>query len=267
MISKIEEAKKQYDEGNYESALDLLDNLSDELEHSKLALTLKFLCFMNLKRYDESLNVINSLIEIDPYNEFFWSCKVKCHYFNDGGEKALKALEELERITDNDDKEGLVTVAELFNLVRNYKKALEYCDKALALDENYIPAIREKAMAASSLGDNGMMSDCADKLLEVSEDEGVTKILIPFMLKLFSGRYRDCCNIVNSVADLDGEINEMLKGAIYKTMIDDLNIEIRISQDVEAYIDESLELLFDYHYEGIDSGLIKGVDYWVVPKK
>ncbi len=263
---EIEKAKNEYDEKNYEKALEILDGVEVEGEYRRLAFMIKIASLMALKRYDESLSVIDSNIEEFPYSDFLWSRKVECHYFNGDEENAAKSLEELERIVNKDDKESLVFLAEEFQLLDNHKKALKYCDMALDIDENFLDAVRQKAMISSSLKDYDMMSDCADKLLELY-DEDVYKVMIPLMLKLFSGRYRDCLDIINSVDVLDGSHDEMLKGAIYKSMVEDLNIEIRTSAPIEMTVDEVLDLFFRYHYEGIRHGEIKGAKYLIIKRQ
>ena len=53
----------------------------------------------------------------------------------------------------------------------------------------------------------------------------------------------------------------MIKAAIYNTMSEDLNVEIRTSAPVGITVDEGLGLLFDYHYNGVGNGRIRGVPY------
>ena len=263
---EIEKAKNEFDDKNYEKALEILDGLEAEGEYHKLALMIRLASLMALKRYDDSLKVIDSNIEKFPYSDFLWSRKVECHYFNGDEQNAVKSLEELERIVNKDDKESLVFLAEECELLDNHKKALKYCDMALDIDGDFIDAVQQKAMIASSLKDRDMMSDCADKLLKLY-DEDIYKVMIPLMLKLFSGRYRDCLDIINSVDVLDEAHEEMLKGAIYKSMVEDLNIEIRTSAPIEMTVDEVLDLFFRYHYDGIKHGEIKGARYLIIRHK
>ena len=263
---EIEKAKNEYDEKNYEMALEILDGIEDEGEYQKLAALIRIASLMALKRYDESLNIIDSSIEEYPYSEFLWSRKVECQYFKGDEKDAAKSLEELERIVNKDEKHALVFLAEEFELLDNHEKALKYCDMALEIDEDFEDAVRQKAMIASSLKDRDMMSDCADRLLKLYDDD-IYKVMIPFMLKLFSGRYKDCLDIVNGVNVLDDSQDEMFKGAIYKSMVEDLNIEIRTSAPIEMTVDEVLDLFFRYHYDGIGQGEIKGVRYLITKQQ
>ena len=151
-------------------------------------------------------------------------------------------------------------------MLNNHTKALKYCDMALDIDGDFLDAIRQKAMVASALKDHDMMSECADKLLELYDDE-FSKLMIPLMLKLFSGRYRDCFEMINSSTVIDDAYDEMLKGGIYNRMIEDLKIEIRTSAPIEITIDEVLNLFFMYHYDGIDHGEINGAKYLITKRQ
>ena len=262
---EIEKAKNEYDKKNYEKALEILDGIEDEREYQKLAVLIRIASLMALKRYDESLSIIDSSIEEYPYSEFLWSRKVECQYFNGDENDAAKSLEELERIVNKGDKHSLVFLAEEFELLNNHEKALKYCDMALDIDGDFTDAVRQKAMSASALKDYDMMSDCADRLLGLYEEE--FEKLVPFALKLFSGRYREALGIVDGMSVLDKAQEEMMKGAIYNSMVEDLNIEIRSSSPIDMTIDEVLDLFFRYHYDGIKHGEINGARYLIVKRK
>lgn len=259
---EIENAKQEFDKKNYEGALEILEGAEVDEDYRKLAIILKIASLMGLKRYDECISVIDSYIEEFPHDDFLWSRKVECHYFMGDEENAVKSLSELERITNKDDKYSLVFLAEEFILLNNYEMAIKYCDIALDIDGDFVDAHRQKAMAASAIKDHEMMNECADRLLELYENE-FSRAMIPLMLKLFSGRYRDCLDIINDVDDLDGVHSDMLKGIVYNAIVDDLNVEIRTSAPVELTIDEVLNLLCGYHYDGVGHGEIKGVLYLI----
>jgi len=263
--SQIETAKKEYDEKNYEMALEILDGIEVEGEYQKLVVFIKIASLMALRRYEDSLNIIDSNIEKFPYSEFLWSRKVECQYFNGDEEDAVKSLEELERIVNKDDKQSLVFLAEEFEMIGNHENALIYCDMALDIDEDFVDAVRQKSMSASALKDYDMMSDCADRLLELYNSD--FEKLIPFTLKLFSGRYRDALGIVEGMDLSDKANEEMMKGAIYNSMVEDLNIEIRTSAPIDMTIDEVLDLFFRYHYDGIGHGEIKGAKYLITKQQ
>ncbi len=264
--SKIEEAKKEFDDENYEKALEILDAGNFGEEYSKLVLILKIGCLRGLKQFDEALAVINSAIEKFPYEDFFWARKVECHYFNDENDAAIKALDELERIMDRDDRDAILLVSNISHLIGENERALKYCDMALAIDENWIEAVDQKAMIASSLRDYDMMSDCADRLLELY-DEDIMKVMIPLMLKIFSKRYDDALSIIKGVDVLDDEHDLLLKSALFNAMSEDLRVKIGTSSPVEITMDDALGILMDYHYGGEQLGKVCGVDYMVLKSR
>ncbi len=257
---EIKKAKKEFDDKNYEKVLELLDGIEVEKEYRKLVMMMRIVSLMVLKRYEDSLKAIELGIEEFPYDDFLWFRKVECHHFMRDEENALNALAEVERIVNKDDKQSLVLLAEQFEWVNDYDSALKYCDMALAIDGNFIDAVRQKAMVACSLKDHDMMNDCADKLLELY-DEDIYKVLLQLMLKLFCGRYKDCLEIVDGVDVLDEGQVKMIKAGIYNQMCEDLNVDIRTSAPVGMTVDEVLNLFFKYHYDGVSHGEINGVRY------
>ena len=152
---EIEKAKNEFDDRNYERALEILDSLEVEGEYHKLAVMIRIASLMALKRYDDSLSVIDSNIEKFPYSDFLWSRRVECHYFNGDEENAVKSLEELERIVNKDEKHALVFLAEEFELLDNHEKALKYCDMALGIDEDFEDAVLKSETDKSAMAEVG----------------------------------------------------------------------------------------------------------------
>ncbi|MBQ9159859.1 MAG: hypothetical protein IJ122_00875 [Methanobrevibacter sp.] len=267
MNLKIKEVEKEIDEKNFEKALGILDEIKAKDDGYELSLLFKVTCLFNLKRYGECLEIIGALLKNNPNEELLLADKVMCHYFLDDEKQALKSLRKLESVVNKNDAHSLCVVSQLCNLVNDPKKAINYADLSLEIDENFESALIEKAQAASQLKDHGMMIDCANKLISLKgDDESPLSLTLPFVLKLFAGDYRGCLDVVNSFDELDGEIEEMMKVAIYKEMYENLNIEIYISAKVESGIDDALRMLFDYLYEGIEGGPI-GDAYYVIIKK
>ncbi len=262
MNSKIEQSITEFDEGNYENALNLLEDIEVEGREFKLAMMLKYTCLMSLNRYDESLAIINSLIESDPYDVDFWISKAKCHYFSHNKKSAKKAVSEAERLIDESDIRQLVKIAQVSNLIGNKRQALKYCDMALEIDETSLDALREKSLVASSLKDSELMNECADGLIDLCGDDTLLLVL-PLLLRLFSGNYAGCLDLLNN-ADFDDDHVEMVKIGVYNQMCEDLNVQIAMSSPVLMDVGEALELLFKYHYEGVSCGNFKGVLYSVV---
>ena len=118
MNLKIKEAIEEYENENYVEVLYILDDVG---ECGKPCLLIKISCLMNLKRYDESLVVLNSLIEKEPYNISLWFYKTKCHYFTNDDENALKALSEAERLIGENDFDDLITISQLFEWTGDYE--------------------------------------------------------------------------------------------------------------------------------------------------
>ena len=262
MYDEIMEAKKEFENKNYEKVLEILDGIEGDAENIKFAIILRVASLRFLQRHDEALNVIDSAIEKYPYEEFLWSSKVEIHYFNNQKDKAIESLGQFERIIDKKDKRALVEIAGKFDLVGDYENALKYCDMALDIDENFIEAVRQKALTAVSLKDHKMESECADKLLEI-EGKSMINSMIPFMLKLFARRYKDALDIIESTEDFTDEHKELMIGSIYNRMSEDLKIEIRTSAPIDLVINDALSLLFGYYYDDIVSGDIHGVRYFI----
>lgn len=262
MNSKIEESIKEFDDGNYENALNLLEGIEVDGRELKLLMMIRYTCLMSLNRYDESLEIINSLIESDPYDVDFWISKAKCHYFAHNKKSAKKAVSEAERLIDESDIRQLVNMAQINNLIGNKGQALKYCDMALEIDETSLDALREKSLVASSLKDSELMNECADGLIEICGDDTLSLVL-PLMLRLFSGNYKGCLDLVDN-ADFDENHVEMIKIGVYNQMCEDLDVQIALSSPLVMDVGEALELLFKYHYDGVSCGNFKGVLYSVV---
>lgn len=263
MNSKIKEALEQYDEDNFEEVLEIIDGADAEGLELELGLVIKFDALTNLKRYDESLEIIDALIEKNPHSLTFWLSKARNHYFAGDGENAAVALREAEGLIDVKNVDHLVRIAQTSKLIRNYEMALKYCDMALEIDENCEDALREKSMVANHFGDNEMMNECADRLLEMYKGSDF-EFILPLMLKFFAGNYKGCLEIANDSDALAEEHVEMIKMGLYNRMCEDLNVRLGMSQPLELTVDEALDLMFKYHYEGIARGQYKGVLYCMV---
>ena len=263
MNMNIEKGKKEYDEKNYKRALDYFDKVSCDDENYAYLVIFKINALMELEEYEKCLKFLNSLIGDDPYEEVFWYEKIRCHIFLDQDENALNALHEFERLIDKDDKYFVLSVAKFYDLLDDSQNALKYCNKAIGLDGNYEEAFMLKSQIAGSLDDNDMIVECAEKLIQLAEGNMI-KLMLPFLLHLFVGNFRRSYEIISMMNGVDGEHQEMLKGVIYKQMCEDLNVSIGFSFPVNADIDEILNLLFKYRYDGVKSGTFKDADYIVV---
>ena len=88
--------------------------------------------------------------------------------------------------------------------------------------------------------------------------------MVPFALKLFSGRYKDCFDVILKISRLDLKMCEILKKVLYTQMLCDLDIQIWMDCNVGLSIDESINLLMDYHYEKIEFGEIRDVKFIII---
>ena len=262
--SKIEEGKLEFENKNYEKALRCFDEASNDEENDFIQIY-KYDCLMNLKRYGDALNIINSVISKYPYSETFWKCKARCHIFLDENQKALKALSEVERVCNDENKKGLVDLDHLYNLLDEYDKVIEYCDKALAIDGAFKPALYEKVMVASSLKDDEMIDSVTADFLNISDND-LFGLLPVFTLNLFSKKYGKCLEIVNAcrMDDAKKQHGELLKGVIYQNICEDLNAQIGLSKKYDLSVDDAINLMLEFKKTGKDHGTIHGVEYYIL---
>ncbi len=263
---KIKEIEKEIDEKNFEKALGIINEIKKDDEEYELSLLFKVSCLINLKRYDECLPIIDLLLKENPDEELLLADKVMCHYFSGDKKQALKSLRKLESIVNRNDAYSLYVVSQLANLVNESDKAIEYADLALEIDENFERAIIEKAQAMSHIRDYEGMNECADKLIGLYDDNELLKLTFPFILKLFSGKFKECLDLVNKINHSDDKIYDMMKYAIYNQMCESLDVEIYVTAHVESDIDDGLEMLFAYYYDGIEAGIVGDVSYVIVKK-
>ena len=263
MNARIKKAREEFESGNYEKALGYLKRVKPNDNHYDLALVIKYSALMNLKRYSEAIKIINRLIGENPYDEYLWSRKVTCHYFNGEKEEAIKALGEYERVVDREDVEKLVSFAKTCNLLDKDDLALKYCNLALDIDDKSFEALIEKSMVAISMHDKELMNECADKIIDLNLEDSV-KLMMPFTLKIFAHEYKSAFQLIDRFKEIDESFDEMLKVGIYNRMCDDLNIQLISLGELEIDIDETLDLMFDYYYGGVNQGIIKGVKYFII---
>ena len=263
MNSNIEKGKKEYDSENYKEALKYFNKVSERDKNYSLMVVYKINSLMKLEEYEKCLKLLNSLIEKSPYDELYWYEKVRCHILLKQDDKALKALGEFERIVDNDDKYFMLSISKFYDFLGDSKKALEFCQKAIDLDGNYEEAYFQKAQLVSCLDDYDSMVECGEKLIEFA-DGNMLKLMMPFLLNLFSKNFKRCYEIIQLMDGADEEINLMLKTVIYNEMVEELGIEIRSSAPCEWDVDDALVLFFKYQNEGIKMGIHEGVNYLIV---
>lgn len=263
MNSNIINGKREYDEKNYGEALKYFDRVSSSDEDYSYMLIYKINSLMELEEYEKCLKLLNSLIEDMPYDRLLWYEKIRCHIFLKQEKNAFRSLSEFERLIDEDDKYFTLSVAKFYDVLGDSESALKFCNRALEIDENYEEALQQKAQIACLNKNEDLMMECSEKLIELAKGD-IIKLMLPFLLNLFSGNYIRAYEIIPMMDEIDDEHSELLKSAIYQHMVDDLKLEIRLTSPAEWHVDDALKLLFKYKYEGIEAGIFKGVGYFIV---
>ena len=266
--NKIKKGKLEFEKGDYNRALTYLNSVCSEDNDYKIALFYKISCHIKLEEYENALNIIDNLIKDNIYSEFLWFNKVLCHVFLKEDDEAYKTLSEVESVIDEYDKTQLLFIARLYKLIHNDRKALEYCDKALNIDEYYDNALYEKSLVSISLKDDKSVNEIANKLMECADNKIMSRLPI-FLLKLFSKNYQDCYDlIVNSDADdINEEYVEMFKGIIFNHICDNFNVDIFIVNETDFTTDDALQILFDYINTGNDHGYDGEMQYFILKRK
>lgn len=265
MNSKIDKGRIEFNRENYEKALGYFDSISDSDENYEYVVIFKITCLMELERYDKALFIIDSLLVEDPRNEFLLYEKIRCHIALNERDESFDALKRFEQIMDISNKQVVVDVGHFYMELDDYRSALKYSDMALALDSNFKQALRLKASVSIILDDVKTADECADELWNSTGSEDLSIILI-FMLKLYSGRFRDCLKITDQILEEtdDERMVKILKILIFNIMSEKLNVNLNLTGDIDISVDEALDLLFDYQEKGIDSGVVKGENYIIM---
>lgn len=264
MYDKIKLGKQEFDNKNYEKALSYFNEIGEDDVLYPVAQIYKFFCFMEVKSYSDALRSINYMIERHPYDGALWGEKARCHIFLNDNDNALKALGEMERLVDVNDKDALLRVAQLYSILDRQDKVIEYADKVLAIDENCRPALYEKMSAASDLKDEDMVDEVSDKILKISPD-GFIGVMPVFMVKLFAGKYEDCYHMLESYGDgPKADIVEIFKMLLYEKLSEELNAQLTLSKVYNLKIDDAIKLMFDFKNDGIDHGTIHGIQYFIL---
>ena len=178
--------------------------------------------------------------------------------------ETLKALEKLEGLCHDLNVDGFVRIAQYYNMLGEYDRVIENCDKALAVDEACIPALHEKLLAAFSLNDANLVGNISDELFEVS-DNNLISLLPLIMANSFSGNYEKSLDIIENceLGDVGEEERMLLKYGVYNWITEDLNAQIMLSREVLLDIDVAIRLMLEFKETGKDHGEIDGVQYFI----
>ena len=257
--------QEEFEERNYEGALNHLEKIKPKDELYDLSLGYRIPSLMSLGRYKEALKYLDYLIDKKPKVFNLWIAKAKCHIFLHEDSEVEEALKNIESVVDENNKKELVDVARIYTLLLKDEKTLEYCDKALAIDENYRDALAEKSIAAAGLKNNDMIAEIADALFEKS-NKNLIESMSPFMLKLFSKDYKGALDIVNNVVPVEEWEDEYLlslKAGIYQKLTDDLNAQIFLTKEIELDIEDAIDIMIDFRDNCKSHGVINNVEYFV----
>ncbi len=265
MNDKIEQGKLEFENKNFKKALNHFNQIKKNEKSYLIAQIYKIDCLMQLKQYKEALKIIDMIMEEVGDMEILWVEKVRCHLFLNEDAKALKALKELERLCADDDKKGFVRIARFYSILDDNDKVIEYCDKALAIDENYREALYEKLQGASSLKDDKLIVEVSEDILRIS-DNTLIGILPVIMINMFSEKYEMALDLIENceLGDVDEEHRQLLRSGVYKSICDDLNAQIMLSDEVDLDIRDAVGLMVEFKETGKDHGEINGVEYYIV---
>ena len=93
-------------------------------------------------------------------------------------------------------RRGLLTLPKSIIYWMNMKKVIKYCDKALAVDKTFKPALYEKVIVASCLKDMKMIDELTEDILSIPGND-LFSLLPIFIMNLFSKRYEKCLEIID----------------------------------------------------------------------
>lgn len=262
MNTKFEQGILEFENENYEKALTHFNGINADDEYYEYALSYRISCLMKLKNYREALGFLNQLIENNSHVDLLWFEKAMCHINLNEDEKAFGALDSLEKVVDSDDKVKLLHIAKLYNILNDDLKVVEYCDKALDIDENFREAILEKSTVVLKLNDSEAVDEVSKRIVELSDDSFIS-LMPAFLLKLFSKDYRGCLDVIGECGQ-GSESTEMVKSLVYNNLSEDLNAQILLTCEIDLTIDEAIDIMLDFKENGKDNGKIHGVQYFVL---
>jgi tetratricopeptide (TPR) repeat protein len=126
---------------------ELLNNPGDAALYHKRARI-----YISLKEFSEAVNDSKRAIRIDSTKPEYYLTLVDAYFIKNDTRLAKELLEIIERKFP-DNAEGLLKLGEIYYLVQNYQKAIEYVNKALKIDEHSARAYYIKGTIYRESGD------------------------------------------------------------------------------------------------------------------
>lgn len=108
--------------------------------------------YMSIKQLEEAVFDAKRAIRLDSVNSEYYMTLVDV-YFTQNNTRLAKELLEIIEKKFPENVEGLLKLAEIYFLVRQYQKGLDYVNKALKVDENYAKAYYIKGTIYKESGD------------------------------------------------------------------------------------------------------------------
>jgi tetratricopeptide (TPR) repeat protein len=121
--------------------------------------------YMQLKQFEESLKDAKRAITLDSTNVTYYSTEVDVLFSANKTRDAKTALEYIEKKFPNN-VEALMKLGELFFIVKQYQKALDYVNKALKIDENLAKAYFMKGNIYRESGDTSKAISSLETAIE-----------------------------------------------------------------------------------------------------
>ncbi|MCC6370417.1 MAG: tetratricopeptide repeat protein [Bacteroidia bacterium] len=108
--------------------------------------------YLSLKQLDEAVYDANRAIRLDSTNENYYLTLVDVYYGRNNTRKAKDLLEIIEKKFPSS-VEAMLKLGELYFLVKQYQKGIDYVNKALKVDENLAKAYYIKGSIYRESGD------------------------------------------------------------------------------------------------------------------